>query len=79
MAIYITPEELKVFNKIHMEEKTKVKETQNQTRVCTSCGKLIYNSELCFCKTDFKDQPTWYQNILDETREKGKASNGTIG
>jgi hypothetical protein len=59
-----------------MEEE--VKEV-NQTRVCETCGKLIYNSELCSCKTEFKDQPVWYQNILDETREKGKASNGTIG
>lgn len=59
-----------------MEEE--VKEVQNQTRVCETCGKLIYNSELCSCKTEFKDQPAWYQNILDETREKGKPSKGTV-
>jgi hypothetical protein len=54
-------------------------EEVNQTRVCETCGKLIYNSELCSCKTEFKDQPVWYQNILNETTEKSKASNGPIG
>lgn len=79
MAIFITPEELKIFNKIHMEDKEEVKEVQNETHVCQNCNKLIYNSERCSCKTKFDQQPKWMQDVISETKEKGKATNGPIG
>jgi hypothetical protein len=62
-----------------MEETQETPEVRNQTRTCENCGKLIYNSEQCSCKTDPKDRPKWMQEIISETQEKGKITNGNIG